>query len=139
MALHIAGASDLDSLRYNFFSRHFLSLILNNEFKKLLVENPESVSTFMENIIETGQEDAMIVFSTLAKPFPDLVSRLKPHMSYSTYLTLLNKVDEDIEEKIDPDTKDKFLLTFSNTVRAIANEKNSVEKTPDHKVSGFLE
>jgi len=84
-----------------------------NEFKKLLVENPESVSTFMENIIETGQEDAMIVFSTLAKPFPDLVSRLKPFMSYSTYLTLLNKVDEDIEEKIDPDTKDKFLLTLT--------------------------
>ena len=110
-----------------------------NEFKKLLVENPESVSTFMENIIETGQEDAMIVFSTLAKPFPDLVSRLKPHMSYSAYLTLLNKVDEDIEEKIDPDTKDKFLLTFNNTVRAIANEKNSVEKTPDHKVFGFIE
>ena len=110
-----------------------------NEFKKLLVENPESVSTFMENIIETGQEDAMIVFSTLAKPFPDLVSRLKPHMSYSTYLTLLNKVDEDIEEKIDPDTKDKFLLTFNNTVRAIANEKNSIEKTPDHKVFGFVE
>jgi len=68
-----------------------------------------------------------------------LVSRLKPHMSYSTYLTLLNKVDEDIEEKIDPDTKDKFLLTFNNTVRAIANEKNSVEKTPDHKVFGFVE
>jgi hypothetical protein len=110
-----------------------------NEFKKLLVENPESVSTFMENIIDTGQEDAMIVFSTLAKPFPDLVSRLKPHMSYSTYLTLLNKVDEDIEEKIDPDTKDKFLLTFNNTVRAIANEKNSIEKTPDHKVFGFVE
>lgn len=110
-----------------------------NEFKKLLVENPEAVSTFMENIIETGQEDAMTVFATLAKPFPDLVSRLKPHMSYSTYLTLLNKVDEDIEEKIDPDTKDKFLLTFNNTVRAIANEKNSVEKTPDHKVFGFLE
>lgn len=60
-------------------------------------------------------------------------------MSYSAYLTLLNKVDEDIEEKIDPDTKDKFLLTFNNTVRAIANEKNSVEKTPDHKVFGFIE
>jgi flagellar motor switch protein FliG len=93
----------------------------------------------MENIIETGQEDATTVFSTLSKPFPDLVSRLKPHMSYSTYLTLLNKIDEDIEEKIDPDTKDKFLLTFNNTVRAIANEKNSIEKTPDHKIFGFIE
>ena len=110
-----------------------------NEFKKLLIENPESVATFMENIIESNQEDALTVFSVLAKPFPDLVGQLKPFMSYSTYLTLLNRVDEDIEEKIDPDTKDKFLLTFNNTVKAIANEKNSIEKSPDHKVFGFIE
>jgi len=110
-----------------------------NEFKKLLIENPESVATFMENIIESNQEDALTVFSVLSKPFPDLVGQLKPHMSYSAYLTLLNRVDEDIEEKIDPDTKDKFLLTFNNTVKAIANEKNSIEKSPDHKVFGFLE
>jgi len=110
-----------------------------NEFKKLLIENPDSVATFMENIIESNQEDALTVFSVLSKPFPDLVGQLKPHMSYSTYLTLLNRVDEDIEEKIDPDTKDKFLLTFNNTVKAIANEKNSIEKSPDHKVFGFLE
>ena len=110
-----------------------------NEFKKLLIESPESVATFMENIIESNQEDALTVFSVLSKPFPDLVGQLKPHMSYSAYLTLLNRVDEDIEEKIDPDTKDKFLLTFNNTVKAIANEKNSIEKSPDHKVFGFLE
>jgi len=110
-----------------------------NEFKKLLIENPESVATFMENIIESNQEDALTVFSVPSKPFPDLVGQLKPHMSYSAYLTLLNRVDEDIEEKIDPDTKDKFLLTFNNTVKAIANEKNSIEKSPDHKVFGFLE
>ena len=110
-----------------------------NEFKKLLIENPESVASFMENIVESNQEDALTVFSVLAKPFPDLVGQLKPYMSYSTYLTLLNRVDEDIEEKIDPDTKDKFLLTFNNTVKAIANEKNSIEKSPDHKVFGFLE
>jgi len=30
-------------------------------------------------------------------------------------------------------------LTFNNTVKAIANEKNSIEKSPDHKVFGFLE
>jgi len=110
-----------------------------NEFKKLLIESPEAVASFMENIIESGQEEALIVFSTLAKPFPDLVGQLKPHMTYSAYLTLLNRVDEDIEEKIDPDTQDKFLLTFNNTVRAIANEKNSVEKSPDHKVFGFVD
>lgn len=110
-----------------------------NEFKKLLIENPESVASFMENIVESNQEDALTVFSVLAKPFPDLVGQLKPYMSYSTYLTLLNRVDEDIEEKIDPDTKDKFLLTFNNTVKAIANEKNNIEKSPDHKVFGFLE
>jgi len=110
-----------------------------NEFKKLLIESPGAVSSFMENLIETNQEDALTVFSFLAKPFPDLIGQLKPFMSYSAYLTLLNKIDEDIEEKIDPDTKDKFLLTFNNTVRAISNEENSIEKTPDHKVFGFLE
>ena len=109
-----------------------------SEFKKLLVESPESVSIFMENIIETGQEEALTVFAMLAKPYPDLVGQLKPHMSYSSYLMLLNKVDEDIEEKIDSDTQDKFLLTFNNTVKALTNEKNSVDKTPDHKVFGFL-
>lgn len=108
------------------------------EFKKLLVESPESVSVFMENIIDTGQDEALTVFAMLAKPFPDLVGQLKPHMTYSSYLLLLNKVDEDVEEKIDPDTQDKFLLTFNNTVKALSNEKNSVDKTPDHKVFGFL-
>lgn len=109
-----------------------------NEFKKLLVESADSVASFMENIIESGQEDALTVFSFLAKPYPDLVGQLKPHMSYSAYLTMLNRVDEDIEDKIDPDTQDKFLLTFNNTVKAIANEKNNIEKSPDHKVFGFL-
>jgi hypothetical protein len=109
-----------------------------NEFKKLLVESAESVASFMENIIESGQEDALTVFSFLAKPYPDLVGQLKPHMAYSSYLTLLTRVDEDIEDKIDPDTQDKFLLTFNNTVKAIANEKNNVERSPDHKVFGFV-
>jgi len=109
-----------------------------NEFKKLLVESADSVASFMENIIESGQEDALTVFSFLAKPYPDLVGQLKPHMSYSSYLTMLNRVDEDIEDKIDPDTQDKFLLTFNNTVKAISNEKNNVERSPDHKVFGFL-
>lgn len=109
-----------------------------NEFKKLLVEAPESVASFMENIIESGQDEALVVFSLLAKPFAELISQLKPHMSYSSYLTLLNKIDEDIEDKIDPDTQDKFLLTFNNTVRALTNETNSIEKSPDHLVFGFL-
>lgn len=109
-----------------------------NEFKKLLVEAPESVASFMENIIESQQEEALVVFALLAKPFAELISQLKPHMSYSAYLTLLNKIDEDIEDKIDPDTQDKFLLTFNNTVRALTNETNSVEKSPDHLVFGFL-
>ena len=109
-----------------------------NEFKKLLIEAPESVASFMENIIESGQEEALVVFALLAKPFAELISQLKPHMSYSSYLTLLNKIDEDIEDKIDPDTQDKFLLTFNNTVRALTNETNSIEKSPDHLVFGFL-
>ena len=109
-----------------------------NEFKKLLIEAPESVASFMENIIESGQEEALVVFALLAKPFAEIISQLKPHMSYSSYLTLLNKIDEDIEDKIDPDTQDKFLLTFNNTVRALTNETNSIEKSPDHLVFGFL-
>ena len=108
------------------------------EFKKLLVESPESVSVFMENIIDTGQDEALTVFANVGKAVSDLVGQLKPHMTYSSYLMLLNKVDEDVEEKIDPDTQDKFLLTFNNTVKALSNEKNSVDKTPDHKVFGFL-
>lgn len=108
------------------------------EFKKLLVEAPESVAMFMENIVETLQEEALTIFGLLAKPHLDLIGQLKPHMSYSAYLMLLNKIDEDIEAKIDPDSQDKFLLTFNNTVKAMSNEKNSVEKTPDHKIFGFL-
>ena len=108
------------------------------EFKKLLIEAPESVALFMENIVETQQEEALTIFGLLAKPYPDLIGQLKPHMSYSTYLILLNKIDEDIEEKIDPDSQDKFLLTFNNTVKALSNEQNSIDKTPDHKVFGFL-
>jgi len=30
------------------------------------------------------------------------------------------------------------LLTFNNTVKAMSNEQNSVDKTPDHKVFGFI-
>ncbi|MDA0677773.1 MAG: hypothetical protein O3B34_00950 [Bacteroidetes bacterium] len=108
------------------------------EFKKLLIEAPESVALFMENIVETQQEEALTIFSILAKPYLDLIGQLKPHMSYSTYLILLNKIDEDIEEKIDPDSQDKFLLTFNNTVKALSNEQNSIDKTPDHKVFGFI-
>lgn len=108
------------------------------EFKKLLVEAPESVALFMENVVETQQEEALTIFGLLAKPYPDLIGQLKPHMSYSTYLILLNKIDEDIEEKVDPDTQDKFLLTFNNTVKAMSNEQNSIDKTPDHKVFGFI-
>jgi flagellar motor switch protein FliG len=108
------------------------------EFKKLLIEAPESVALFMENIVETQQEEALTIFGLLAKPYPDLIGQLKPHMSYSTYLILLNKIDEDIEEKIDPDSQDKFLLTFNNTVKAMSNEQNSIDKTPDHKVFGFI-
>jgi len=109
-----------------------------SEFKKLLVEAPESVALFMENIVETQQEEALTIFGLLAKPYPDLIGQLKPHMNYSTYLILLNKIDEDIEEKVDPDSQDKFLLTFNNTVKAMSNEQNSIDKTPDHKVFGFI-
>lgn len=108
------------------------------EFKKLLIEAPEAVAIFTENLVETNQDEALTIFSDLSRPYPDLIAQLKPFMSYSSFLLLLNKVDEQLEDKIDPDSQDKFLLTFNNTVKALSNEKTSVEKTPDHKVFGFL-
>ena len=134
--LHIEN-SDLKKMSLTALDKAPVSL-KKAEFKKLLIEAPESVALFMENIVETQQEEALTIFGLLAKPYPDLIGQLKPHMSYSTYLILLNKIDEDIEEKIDPDSQDKFLLTFNNTVKAMSNEQNSIDKTPDHKVFGFI-
>ena len=108
-----------------------------SEFKKLLIETPESVGTFMNAMIENQEIEGLIFFSSLARPFPDLVALLKPYMEYSAYLTMLNQIDSPEEDKLDAESMDKFLLTFNSTVRALSNEKLAF-KDEKQNVFGFL-
>ncbi|MDA0737225.1 MAG: hypothetical protein O2911_08910 [Bacteroidetes bacterium] len=108
-----------------------------SEFKKLLIETPESVGTFMNAMIENQEIEGLIFFSSLARPYPDLVALLKPYMEYSSYLTMLNQIDSPEEDKLDAESMDKFLLTFNSTVRALSNEKLAF-KDEKHNVFGFL-
>ena len=108
-----------------------------SEFKKLLIETPESVGTFMDAMVDNQEVDGLIFFSSLARPYPDLVALLKPFMEYSSYLTMLNQIDSPEEEKLDVESMDKFLLTFNSTVRALSNEKLAF-KDEKQNVFGFL-
>jgi len=108
-----------------------------SEFKKLLIETPESVGTFMNAMIENQEVEGLIFFSSLARPYPDLVALLKPFMEYSAYLTMLNQIDTPEEDKLDAESMDKFLLTFNSTVRALSNEKLAF-KDEKQNVFGFL-
>lgn len=108
-----------------------------SEFKKLLIETPESVGTFMNAMIENQEIEGLIFFASLARPYPDLVALLKPYMEYSAYLTMLNQIDTPEEDKLDPESMDKFLLTFNSTVRALSNEKLAF-KDEKQNVFGFL-
>lgn len=108
-----------------------------SEFKKLLIETPESVGTFMNAMIENQEIEGLIFFSSLARPYPDLVALLKPYMEYSAYLTMLNQIDTPEEDKLDTESMDKFLLTFNSTVRALSNEKLAF-KEEKQNVFGFL-
>jgi flagellar motor switch protein FliG len=108
-----------------------------SEFKKLLIETPESVGTFMNAMIENQEIEGLIFFSSLARPYPDLVALLKPYMEYSAYLTMLNQIDSPEEDKLDAESMDKFLLTFNSTVRALSNEKLAF-KDEKQNVFGFL-
>jgi flagellar motor switch protein FliG len=108
-----------------------------SEFKKLLIETPESVGTFMNAMIENQEIEGLIFFSSLARPYPDLVALLKPYMEYSAYLTMLNQIDTPEEDKLDAESMDKFLLTFNSTVRALSNEKLAF-KDEKQNVFGFL-
>ena len=108
-----------------------------SEFKKLLIETPESVGTFMNAMIENQEIEGLIFFSSLARPYPDLVALLKPYMEYSAYLTMLNQIDSPEDDKLDAESMDKFLLTFNSTVRALSNEKLAF-KDEKQNVFGFL-
>lgn len=109
-----------------------------SEFKKLLIETPESVGTFMNAIIEHDEIEGLIFFASLARPYPDLISLLKPYMDYSSYLTMLNQIDTPEEERLDAESMDKFLLTFNSTVRALSNEKLALPSEKNN-VFGFLD
>jgi flagellar motor switch protein FliG len=109
-----------------------------SEFKKLLIETPESVGTFMNAIIEHEEIEGLIFFASLARPYPDLISLLKPYMDYSSYLTMLNQIDTPEEERLDAESMDKFLLTFNSTVRALSNEKLALPAEKNN-VFGFLD
>ena len=109
-----------------------------SEFKKLLIETPESVGTFMNAIIEHDEIEGLIFFASLARPYPDLISLLKPYMDYSSYLTMLNQIDTPEEERLDVESMDKFLLTFNSTVRALSNEKLALPGEKNN-VFGFLD
>jgi len=111
--------------------------VKRSEFKKLLIETPESVGTFMNAMIENQEIEGLIFFSSLARPYPDLVALLKPFMEYSAYLTMLNQIDTPEEDKLDAESMDKFLLTFNSTVRALSNEKLAF-KDEKQNVFGFL-
>ena len=108
-----------------------------SEFKKLLIETPESVGTFMDAMVDNQEVEGLIFFSSLARPYPDLVALLKPFMEYSSYLTMLNQIDSPEAEKLDVESMDKFLLTFNSTVRALSNEKLAF-KDEKQNVFGFL-
>ena len=109
-----------------------------SEFKKLLIETPESVGIFMNAIIEHEEIEGLIFFASLARPYPDLISLLKPYMDYSSYLTMLNQIDTPEEERLDAESMDKFLLTFNSTVRALSNEKLALPSEKNN-VFGFLD
>lgn len=111
------------------------------EFKVHLLEHPEAVASFLTQMIEQNNEEAMTVFAQLARPYPDLVGMCKPYMSYNQFLTVLATLDAPGEEKIDPQSIDKFLVTFNSAIKVLSNKKSSDSsiELKGGKVFGFLD
>ena len=110
------------------------------EFKVHLLEHPEAVASFLTQMIEQNNEEAMTVFSQLARPYQDLVGMCKPFMAYNQFLTVLATIDTPSEEKIDPASIDKFLVTFNSAIKVLSRKKNSEKsEIKGGKVFGFLE
>ena len=110
------------------------------EFKVHLLEHPEAVASFLTQMIEQNNEEAMTVFSQLARPYQDLVGMCKPFMAYNQFLTVLATIDTPSEEKIDPASIDKFLVTFNSAIKVLSRKKNSDKsELKGGKVFGFLE
>jgi hypothetical protein len=110
------------------------------EFKVHLLEHPEAVASFLTQMIEQNNEEAMTVFSSLARPYSDLVGMCKPFMSYNQFLMVLATLDSPNEEKIDPSSIDKFLVTFNSAIKVLSRKKDSDRsEVKGGKVFGFLE
>ena len=110
-----------------------------DEFKSHLLENPAAVAAFLNSIIEQNNDEALTVFSHLARPFPDLVGMTKPFMTYNNFLLVLSKLDQPGDEKIDSNSIDKFLVTFNSAVKVLSNSNSEDVDLRGGKVFGFLE
>jgi hypothetical protein len=110
-----------------------------DEFKSHLLENPAAVAAFLNSIIEQNNDEALTVFSHLARPFPDLVGMTKPFMTYNNFLLVLSKLDQPGDEKIDSNSIDKFLVTFNSAVKVLSNSKSEDIDLRGGKVFGFLD
>lgn len=111
------------------------------EFKVHLLEHPEAVASFLTQMIEQNNEEAMTVFAQLARPYPDLVGMCKPFMSYNQFLTVLATLDSPDDTKVDPASVDKFLVTFNSAIKVLSNKKSSDSsmELKGGKVFGFLD
>ena len=109
------------------------------EFKVHLLESPEAVSAFLTSTLEQNNDEALTIFSHLAKPFPDLVSMTKPYMAYNNFLTVLSKLDSPLDEKVDPQSIDKFLVTFNSAIKILSKRQDVDIDFKGGKVFGFLE
>ena len=110
-----------------------------DEFKVHLLENPEAVAAFLSSTIEQNNDEALTVFAHLAKPFPDLVAMTKPFLPYNSFLTVLSKLDSPLDEKIDPQSIDKFLVTFNSAIKVLSKRDDNEVEFKGGKVFGFLE
>ena len=110
-----------------------------DEFKVHLLENPEAVAAFLSSTIEQNNDEALTVFAHLAKPFPDLVAMTKPFLPYNSFLTVLSKLDSPLDEKIDPQSIDKFLVTFNSVIKVLSKRDDNEVEFKGGKVFGFLE
>jgi len=110
-----------------------------DEFKTHLLENPAAVAAFLNSVIEQNNDEALTVFASLARPYPDLVAMTKPFMSYNNFLLVLSKLDQPGDEKIDSNSIDKFLVTFNSAVKVLSNSKSDETEIRGGKVFGFLD
>ena len=110
-----------------------------DEFKVHLLESPEAVAAFLSSTIDQNNDEALTVFSHLAKPYPDLVALTKPYMAYNSFLTVLSKIDSPLDEKIDPQSIDKFLVTFNSAIKVLSKKEDNEVEFKGGRVFGFLE